>query len=246
MGKISSSLNTLFYIRKSFQYIKANKWSWKYLLVPFILNLILSIVLWVLLFNLIQNFVLGLSFLSVIPGFLTGVISFLVLVITFLTTIFLFFLLANIIASPFNGLLTDKMLTKAGVESENKTDLVSLVVREIIRAIKFEVLKIFLVIVLFVLSLIISIVPVIGVVLAGVINFIGNTYLSLVDYFDPGLSYKGYNVSGKFKYVKNIIKESWGFFLLSGLIMYIPFINIIYIPLAVITANLVLIEKNKS
>jgi CysZ protein len=182
----------------------------------------------------------------VIPGFLTGVISFLVLVITFLTTIFLFFLLANIIAAPFNGLLTDKMLTKAGVESENKTDLVSLVLREINRAIKFEVLKLLLVLVLFVLTLIITIVPVVGVLLAGVINFIGNTYLSLVDYFDPGLSYKGYDVSGKFKYVKNIIKESWGFFLLSGLIMYIPFINIIYIPLAVITANLVLIEKNKS
>lgn len=246
MSKISSTLNTLFYIRKSFKYVKSNPWCWKYLIIPFVINLILSIVLWILLFNLIQGFILGLSFLSIIPAFLTGLISILVLIITFFTTIFLFYLLANIIASPFNGLLTDKMLSKAGIESENKTDVVSLIIREIIRALKFEALKLALVFMLFILGLIISVVPVVGVILAGLINFFGNTYLSLVDYFDPGLSYKGFEVPAKFKYVKNITKDSWGFFLVSGLMMYIPVINIVYIPIAVITANLVLIEKNKS
>lgn len=246
MSKITNTLNSLFYIRKTFKYIKSNPWSWKYLIIPFFINLILSIALWIFLFNLIQGFVLGLGFLSIIPGFLTGIISFLVLVITFLTTIYLFFLLANIIASPFNGLLTDRMLSMAGIESENKTDVVSLVIREILRAIKFEVLKLVLVLLLFIVSLIITVIPVIGVLLAGLVNFIGNTYLSLVDYFDPGLSYKGVDVTGRFKYVKHIVKDSWGFFLVSGLIMYIPLINIVYIPLAVITANLVLIEKDKS
>ena len=246
MRNISVSINSFLYIKKTREYIKANPWCVKYLIIPFVINSLLSIALWVFLFNIIQTFILSLGFLGAIPAFLSGVISFFVLVITFLTTIYLFFLLANLIASPFNGLLTDKMLSKAGIASENKTNVLSLITREIIRAIKFEVLKLFLVFLLFILSLIISVIPAIGVVLAGVLNFAGNTYLSLVDYFDPGLSYKGVNISSRFKYVKNVIKDSWGFFLISGLFMYIPFINIIYIPLAVITANLVLIEKEKA
>lgn len=243
MSKIRSSINSLFYIRKTFQYVKSNPWSWKYLLIPFLINLIFSVGLWVFLFNLIQGFVLGLGFLSVIPGFFAGFISFLVLIITFLTTIYLSFLLANIIASPFNGLLTDKMLKRAGIESANEQDVLSLILREVFRAIRFELLKLILVLFLFIFGLIISIIPVVGLLLAGLLNFMGNAYLSFVDYFDPGLSYKCVDVTEKFKFVRNIIKDSWWFFLLSGLIMYIPLINIVYIPLAVITANLILIEK---
>jgi CysZ protein len=189
---------------------------------------------------------LGLSFLSAIPGFFTGFISILVFLITFIITVYLFFLLANIIAAPFNGFFTDKMLSNAGIVSENKANLVNLVIREISRAIKFEILKLFLVIVLFFTGLVISLIPAIGFLMAGLLSFVGNTYLSLVDYFDPGLSYIGVNISGRFKYVKNIVKDSWGFFIISGFVMYIPILNILYIPFAVITANLLLIEKNKS
>lgn len=246
MSRISTTINSFFYTKKSFKYIRVNPWIWKYLIIPFIINLILSISLLFLLFNSIQGMLLGLSFLSVIPGFFTGFISILVFIITFIITVYLFFLLANIIAAPFNGLFTDKMLSDAGIVSENKTNLANLFIREISRAIKFEILKLFLVIVLFFTGLVISLIPAIGFLMAGLLSFVGNTYLSLVDYFDPGLSYIGVNISGRFKYVKNIVKDSWGFFIISGFVMYIPILNILYIPFAVITANLLLIEKNKS
>lgn len=246
MSRISNTLDSTLYFKKTFTYLKTNKWSWKYLIIPFFINFIISIILWVFLFNLIQGFVLGFSILSMIPAFFTGIISLIVVIISLLVTIYLFFLLANIISSPFNGLLTDKMLSKAGIQSESKVDFISLIIREVIRAIKFELMKLLLIIFLFLLGIIITAIPVLGVFIATIINFTGNTYLSLVDYFDPGLSYLGFNVSEKFRYVRRIIKQSWSFFLFSGFFMYIPLINIIYIPLAVVTANLVIIEKQKS
>lgn len=221
-----------------YRFIVKNRWSWKYLLIPILINLTLFFLFWFLLFDFVKVFVSGLEVLSSIPHIFTTIVSGLLLLITFLISIYIFFLLATLIASPFNGLLVEKMLVNSGILSQTTDSGIKRIVIEIFRAVQFESVKIFLIILIALAGFLIAFIPAIGLFLSTTLSFAGNSYLTLADFFDPVLSYKGMPVSRRFLYVKRSLSDNFGLFLVSGLFMYVPIINIFYIPIGVIAATL--------
>lgn len=236
----------IFFAKGTFHYIRTNHWSWKYLITPTIINLIIFFLVLFSLFNAINSLILGLSFFSLIPGIISTIVTWVVGLITLLASLLIFFLLANLIASPFNGLLAEKMLVKEGILKDKKESLIKTILIEVGRTLKFEMVKVSLVVTMFLLGLVISAVPLVGVALAGVLNIIGNTYLALVDFFDPALSNMKMPVSERFQYVKKHLKGNYGLFFATMVVMFIPLVNILYIPFAVVSSTLFFIEDQKN
>lgn len=240
-----STYKPLFFAKDTFSFVYKNRWSWKYLIIPAIINFFLFFFVWSFLFVFTKTYISGLSFFASIPSFVSTITMGLIFLVTLMVSLLLFFLLANFIASPFNGLLAEKMLIKEGLLKVSTNSLLKTILIEIQRTIKFEIVKIFLTISIFVFGLILGIVPIAGFLLASIFNMTGNAYIALMDFFDPALSNVRMPVSDRFRYVRGHLKENWGLFFLTMFVMYIPMINIIYIPFAVVSSTLSFIEDQK-
>jgi CysZ protein len=227
-------------------FLKNNKWSYKYIIFPYILNLLIFIIFWISLFNFLSALILGLGFLQSIPALLTAFVSGTLLILTFLICAYLLFLFSSLIASPFNGILVQKMLENEKLIKKSETTGVNTIINEIKRSATFEVVKLFLIGALFVLGLLLPVIPLVGVLLSLVINYVGNTYLALVDFYDPALSNSGFAVRERFKFVRSNILKNKKLFLATLTITFIPLINILFIPFAVISATLTFIRISKS
>lgn len=245
MGIFDNTYKPLFFAADTFIFIRKNRWSWKYLIIPAVINFFLFFIIWLSLFSIIKTFLLGLSVFTLIPAFVSTIATGLIFIVTLLVSLYLFFLLANLVASPFNGLLAEKMLVREGLLNVSKNSLLKTIMIEVRRSITFEIIKFFLIIGVFLLSLILGALPVVGFVLAGSINAIGHAYLALMDFFDPVLSNAKMPVPNRFRYVSSHLKGNWGLFFLTMGVMYIPLINIIYIPFAVVSSSLSYIEDQK-
>lgn len=240
-----SGYKPIFFAKQTFVYIRKNRWTWKYLLIPGVINFILFFVIWLSLFGVIKAFLLGLSVFSLIPAFVSTLAAAFIGIATLLVSLFMFFLLANLIASPFNGLLAEKMLIKEGLLKNTNNSILKAILIEVKRTINFEVVKIILIICIFLLGLVIGVIPVIGFPLAWIINVAGNAYLALVDFFDPALSSMETPVSQRFRYVRDSLKGNYGLYFLTMIVMFIPLVNIIYIPFAVVSSTLSYIEDRR-
>lgn len=242
MAFLADSYKPIFFAKDTFVYIRNNRWAWKYLIIPAIINFFLFFVIWLSLFSVIKAFLLGLSVFSLIPAFVSTLAAAVIFMVTLLVSLFLFFLLANLIASPFNGLLAEKMLIKEGLLKNTNNSILKTILIEIQRTVKFEIVKIILIICIFLLGLVVGAIPVIGFSLAGLINVAGNAYLALVDFFDPALSSMKTPVTQRFRYVRNHLKGNYGLYFVTMIVMFIPLVNIIYIPFAVVSSTLSYIE----
>lgn len=240
------SRSPIFFAKGTFSYVRTNRWTWKYLLIPAFINLCLFFLIWFSLFSLINSLILGLSFFSVIPLIFSTIVAWVISLITLFVSLMLFFLLANFIASPFNGLLVEKMLVREGLLKDQRESLVKTILAEIGRTLKFEVVKVVLAVTIFLLGLVLGAIPIVGVALASTLNIVGNAYLALVDFFDPALSNMKVPVTMRFKYVQSHLKDNYGLFFLTMAMMFIPLINIVYIPFAVVFATLSFIDEKKN
>lgn len=244
MRNKSEVIKSFSQLPKVFGYISKNAWIWAYLIVPWILNLLLLFIFWFIVFNSLQTSILGLGFIAGAAGIWTGIINFVLFMVTGFLGVLVFYLFATIIASPFNGLMVESMLKRAGYSKNTDEGLMRSILYEILRSLKFEAIKLTLIILFILGSILLGFLPIIGVFVASVITYFGNTYLAVVEYYDPVLSSTGINVKDRFRYVRTNIRSNFGLFMLSGLMIYIPIINILYIPFAVITATLTYINSH--
>ena len=244
MQSNSEIIMSFFQLKQTSTYVIKNKWIWIYLIIPWILNVIILFVFWFIVFNALQATVLGLSFFAGSGGILSGIVSVILFILTGFIGIIIFYLLASLIASPFNGLMVESMLGRVGYIKDSDKGFIKSIANELFRSLKFEGIKLTLIVIFISGSLLLGLLPIIGVVVAGILTYFGNTYLALVEYYDPVLSSSGVEVRDRFRHVKKNLKGNFGLFLLSGLMIYIPIINILYIPFAVITATLTYIKSN--
>ncbi len=244
MQNNSEIITSFSHLKQTSTYVIKNKWIWVYLIVPWILNFIILFVFWFFVFNALQATILGLSFLAGSAGILSGIISVILFILTGFIGIIIFYFLASLIASPFNGLMVESMIDRAGYIKDSEKGFIKSIVTELFRSLKFEGIKLILVVFFILGSLLLGLLPIIGVVVAAILTYFGNTYLAVVEYYDPVLSTVGVEVRGRFRYVKKNLRGNFGLFLLSGLMIYIPVVNILYIPFAVITATLTYIKSN--
>ncbi|MGB0732866.1 MAG: sulfate transporter CysZ [Pontibacterium sp.] len=213
-----------------------------FIIVPLIVNIFLfSGAIWLLLdqFDYLMELSLGvlpswLSWLSVLlyPVFAVGIV---------LMVYYTFTLVANFIAAPFNGLLSEvveRNLRGETVSSDGWKELVALIPRSIGR----ELAKLAYFIPRFLLILVISFIPVINVI-APFLWFAFGAWMMAIQYCDYPMD----NNKVSFKDMKLLLKQqrltSLGFGVFVQLLMMIPLVNLLVMPAAVVGATFYWVDE---
>ncbi len=182
------------------------------------------------------------SIMSYVPGFLDFLEVFLWVFISLLTafTIFLIFTpIANIIAAPFNALMSEKIEQKlTGTLSDSDINLSELM----FNAVKSQFRKL-LYIALWVLALLlVSIIPIINFI-APFLWIILGSWLLCLEYMDYPMGNHDITFDNQKKILKSKRGMSLGFGLGTLVITSIPFVNFFAIPIAVAGATAMWVEQ---
>ncbi len=214
-----------------------------YVIMPLLINIILfGGLVW---FGYTQFSPLVESVMSYVPGFLDFLRWFIWLLITLLTAIIVFFSftpIANVIAAPFNALLSEKIEIKlTGQALSSNISFYAMTKNSVLS----QLGKLFYIALWSAALLLISLIPVINIV-APVLWVIFGSWLLSLEYLDYPMG----NHDLKFSDQKQILAKRKGLALGYGgsvmILTSIPLINFIVMPVAVAGATLLYIEQLES
>ncbi|MEL4895858.1 EI24 domain-containing protein [Crocosphaera sp. Alani8] len=238
---------------------KSNPALLSYIIVPVLVNIVVGIFLYIGLFlfgweitDLLTNSIINRidSLLVDFPDWLNGVDYFVILlewVIRIVLGLFLLiitgFLLVQfgvILAAPWYGNLSEKI-------EKIRTDKIEIIevgiIRDIWRAILFELKKIVLILGFGILFFFLSFVPVFGAIVSTVGGLTITGTIICLDFFDSALERRRINFRKKVALVWKTFPASAGFATICLLMIGIPFINLITIPFCVGSGTLFVCDR---
>lgn len=237
MKQLEEASNSIVSVPGSFIYLIKNSWLWKYILIPMVINFFLFLVIWLGTYRLIQQLLISrTNFENTVYNLDAVGFVFLFFLVAILAA-FITYIFASSVAAPFNGMMVVKILEKEQNKINIQRNSIKLFLKQILRSLAFEVIKIILLLVLFIGAYMFGIIPIIGAVLAAGMTFIGNAYLQTLDFYDPVFEEYKYSLKEKFLYLGKNFYINSGFLVVTGIIVLIPFINIMFIPLGVLNAT---------
>ena len=208
-----------------------------FVLIPLLINIIIFASAFWFLFTNITEWVD--SYINLLPGFLTW-LSYLLWPVIIFTILFAFSFvfssIANLIASPFNGLLaekTEKLLTNSTINDDGWQDIL----KDLPRIFKREYQKWLYFIPRMLACLLLFFIPLIGQTVAPVIWFIFTGWMMALQYAD----YPFDNHKVPFSLMKQILFARLGKNITFGMVVSIcttiPVLNFIIMPIAVCGAT---------
>ena len=152
-----------------------------------------------------------------------------------------FALLAAVIASPFNGLLAEKVVRMRGQEPEEQPFTARAILSLVSRSLWREVVKLayFLprLIGILILSFLIGFIPVIGWILATTMTLLWAVWNMAIQFIDYPADNQGLNFSQTIDVMREKRPQCLGFGALIAGMLSIPLFNLFVIPAAVISAS---------
>ena len=179
----------------------------------------------------------GLDYMVIFLGWLIRIsLSLLLLILTGLILV----QFGVLLAAPWYGSLSEKI-------EKIKTDNVQIIevgiIRDIWRAILFELKKIVLMLACGVLIFFLSFLPVIGAIISTVGGLTVTGNLICLDFFDAALERRRLNFRNKVALVWQTFPASAGFAAICLLLISVPFINLITIPFCVGSGTLFVCDR---
>ena len=216
-----------------------------YIVVPLFINTIIFSLIILFGVNELSEFITWIEaqwqWLSWISWLLWPLFFILVLTLLF----FSFAVVANLIAAPFNGLLSEVVeqeLCKMSGSPQSSTGITTISFKLILSSVSSEVRKFLYIMLRLILLLIIFVIPVVQII-APLIWFIFAAWVMALEYMEYPLG----NHGNDFHDVRAIIADhrnlSMGFGLGISLLTIIPLINFIAMPVAVSGATKMYFEK---
>lgn len=228
---------------------KANPSLLSYVIVPILVNIIIGIFLYVglfffgwqvtqlltdslinrldLLFADLPTWLNSLDYIVIILGWLIRIILSLLLLVL---TGFILVQFGVILAAPWYGNLSEK-IEKIRT---NKVEIVEVgIVRDIWRAIIFELKKISLILGCGIFIFVLSFIPIIGAIISTVGGITITGTIICLDFFDGALERRRLSFRKKVNLVWKCFPASAGFALICLFVISIPFLNLITIPFCV-------------
>ena len=233
-----SGLNDIVYpfkvISLSFVYILTRPKLYIFILLPFVLNLIGFFVFFGLVFNFIFDYFNNLTdlleFNAQIEQVIDTVLGILGFLISLIVSGYLLNTIALIVQSPFNTYIVETMLAQNGHKKQSSNNFFSGLLVELLRATKFELIKLLLIVMAFVITFVLNFIPIVGGILYLLINSIIIFLLNLLDLLDPAYNVKGMSVLSELKFTIGNMKNYFGLGLLAYIVWGIPFINFLLMP----------------
>lgn len=162
--------------------------------------------------------------------------------VAFIIAFYTFTMFANIIASPFNSLLAQRVEEHlTGVPSaESETSLI-LVLKEIVPAILGEIKKIVYFITRAIFILMITFIPMVNII-SPIIWFIFSAWYLMLEYGDYPMGNHDIKFKDQLKTMRQYRATSYGFGITLSLFTMIPIINFISMPVGVCGATALWID----
>ncbi len=158
---------------------------------------------------------------------------------------FTFTIVGNLIAAPFNGLLSEKIQKMHGASELPEYELKDWLIL-VPRTVGRELTKIVYYLPRAVLLLIISFIPVVNLT-SPFLWFAFNSWMMSIQYCDYAADNRGVSFKSMLFRLKSDKGRVWGFGATVTLVLLVPFINLLIMPAAVIGSTLLWeerIEKN--
>jgi CysZ protein len=236
-----------------------NSYLWGYLITPILLNLILGITIYAsslfLGWQLVQKWLLSLSnwldnLLINSPSWL-GILDYLVIALDFLVHLLLIvgllvitgFLLVQfgvLLGAFWYGQLSEQLeKLKTG-----KVETIEMgIIRDINRAIFFEIKKLILIIIGGVICLLLNFLPLVGTLFATIGGIIVTATLICIDFLDSPLERRRFSFRKKLSLILTSLPASAGFSLVCLGLISIPLLNLLTIPLCVASGTLFFCDR---
>lgn len=240
----SGFITGFLYPFRAFRFIRKNPRLYRYVLIPFFINLII--------FSLVVYF--GLHFFQEIlthhipqgdAWYWFTLYYLLWLVALLLTTVIVFFLftaIGNLIASPFNDILSEKTEEILTGESIGEPFSMSIFLQDAKRVLILECKKISLFLIVMALIVMLNLVPVVGSVLYSVLSILWTIFFLVVEYTSYVFSRKRLPFKEQRKVIYNTKLLMFGFGAGVLSILAIPFLQLLCIPLGVVGATKILYD----
>jgi len=227
---------------------------WGYLFVPILINLVVAILLyagllffgWDLLGNILNYFAnwldnlqanlpRWLEFLDYFIVILGLLLRLILIVVLFILTGFLLVQFGTLLGAPWYGKLSEKLeQIRTG-----KLDIVEVgAVRDIWRAIAFELKKIVLTITIGLPLLLCNLIPGFGTIVASLGSLSLTATIVCLDFFDAFLERRRLKFRSKLKIVWTSLPASGSFSLVCLFLISIPLLNLFTVPLCVASGTL--------
>jgi len=232
---------------------------WKYLIIPILVNLLLGGLLYggflywgwqgveILTKELSQNLdqliadlPQWLSFLEYIILFVSWLLRAILTIILFVIIGFVLLQFGSIIGSPWYGQLSEQV-EKVRLGSVTVIDVG--IFKDIARALLFEVKKLLLALGVGLILFLIGFIPAVG----GIVTTVGSITLTAtlvcLDFFDSPLERRRFSFRDKLKTIYRNLPASGSFSLLCLVLISVPLLNLITIPLCVMSGTLFLCDR---
>ncbi|MBP9758278.1 EI24 domain-containing protein [Candidatus Dojkabacteria bacterium] len=227
-------------------YLLARPRLYVFIIIPYLINTIIFILLFGLVFAFFNQQINSLTSLLEFSGFWVEVINKTLKVLgTILATVFTSFLLisiALIIQSPFNSIITESILKENNIEKKNDKAGIKFVIADILRALEFEIVKLLIIAFVFIITFALNFIPVIGSFLYLAINTLNIFFLNLLDLLDPSYNYVGFKVFKELKLTFKNISNYLGFGILAYTVWGIPVINFLLMPILYSSATIAFLK----
>lgn len=239
--------------------LKKNPRLWGYLITPIVVNIFLGITLYAgLLFfgwQIVQDWIVNLSqwvddlivnlpaWLSLLDYFITGLgflLNILLVIILFVVTGFIFVQFGTLLGAPWYGQLSEQ-LEKIRI---GKVETVEVgIIRDLWRAILFELKKLTLMIIIGFPLLLFNLFPGMGTLIATVGGVILTSIIVCLDFIDAPLERRRLHFRRKLSIIFNSLPASAGFSLVCLGLVSIPLLNLITIPICVASGTLFFCDR---
>ena len=213
---------------------------WRYVLIPLLVNLLVGVTLYAgLLYgglNAIEGLVAGLPVWAAVFGALLRV---LLIVGLLIATGFVLVRFGVVLGSPWYTRLSAELeLLRGGQPLPEQGAGLSMALRDLGRALAFELRKLLLVVAIGALLLLLNLIPVAGQVLATAGWIALGATITCLDFFDYPLERRLLRFRAKLGVIRRSLPASAGFGLVCLALVSIPFVNLLSIPLCVAAGTL--------
>lgn len=231
---LSKSITALF---EGLRYTLRHRWVRTYITTAILFNILIFIVGVYLLSAVFSTLVVRIIQLAGMEQYIHGITlsEVLAFVLAVVVGIVAFPSLSSIVNAPVYNALTERMLQEQDKETPGvRKNSGRGVVGEISNAIVLEIKKLGLILSIFVLSLVLNILPVVGQILFVLLNGLQLILITGVDLFEPLIAHKRISFRQK---VGNLLSHPtyWPFLLLAATISTIPVLNIVTLPIAIVS-----------
>lgn len=238
MKSITTDLATSFTaLFRGIGYFLRNRWTWKYVAIVIFINIIAFVLtIWLLffIFGSVIDWTFGLF--SIDPQGVTSiVVSIIAGILAVLAVILVFTSISSILNAPIYSLLTEALLKRESqyiLDSYPHRGLLG----EIYYAIGLEINKYVVIVWIFIATLLFNVLPVVGQILFVIATILQLIIITGIDLFEPLIAKFRLRFWDKVKFILSRPFRYWPFLIVAGFLSSIPIINIITIPLSIISA----------